>query len=141
MRGMRTLTVWTAALQMDEADTRVHAEPLRVAAEMGMYGDLLDGLRSHIARPLSAELQATDLLAWITDPAKINAVDGGTATRAERMRRAAGDRGATLLVIPEPDRAWEAMARGERPDVVLEEYRAQARSLREWARAIHRFVP
>lgn len=134
------VTVWTAGLNLRGRNT-VHEEPLIIAQQMGMSEQPLTALREHRARDLAAENQKTDLLVWITDPDKINVVDDPYPSRSQRIQSAAKRLGATVLVIPEPDHAWEAKDRGEPENEVMELYRDQAIKLREWVWIIYRFIP
>jgi hypothetical protein len=132
--------IWSAGLMLGKERT-VHEQPRSIAREMGLSAELLDSLRRHEARDLKKVVKRTDLLVWITDPAKINSKDGNELSRAERMRVKAKLLGATLLVIPEADLPWEAKEHHAPDNEVLELYRDQAISLQKWASIIYRFIP
>ncbi len=132
------MQVWTAGMCIGDKDVDKKVPP--IAQEMGLSKQLVDELKKHEAHDLTEEHRNTDLLVWITDPDRANEIENGVSL-AERMRGEAKRLGAVLLIIPEPDRPWEAMDRGAPDEEVEQLYREQAVSLRNWASIIHAFVP
>jgi hypothetical protein len=119
----------------------VGKQPLLVAQEMKLPKGQLTKLRRHRVHDVYDEGRPTDLIVWITDPAKMTQKITGESNRAEEMKAIASRLGAMLLVIPEADEAWEANRRGAPSEEVLELYRKQAVILREWSEVIVQFVP
>ena len=138
--------VWTAGMRVKRKDVgkkKVEESALEVARELGLSKGDLREMRKHRVRDLDEETSRTDLLVWISDPNKLSAIDRSSngKTRSAEMKEKADKLGATLLVIPEADAAWEAKEAKAPPDEVRAAYYQQAQSLRRWSWMVFRFIP
>lgn len=139
--------IWTAGLRLTPGESpEVPDQAQTVGKEFGLSEPIRNELQVHRRGALADEHTKTQLLVWIKDAGKVNERDEDDGpTRAEILRQKADELGATLLVIPEPDDAFEIREeyKGKNPEStkVVAAYRTQSIAILRWMDIVWRFVP
>jgi hypothetical protein len=131
-----SVMIWTAGVDVSDVGADITPTALEAARVMNLNATKILALERHRAARLQDQTTSTNFMVWLTDKNKMT-MPVANETRLRVLQKTAARLGATLMIIPEADDAFEVAQKNPgAKEKIAAAYLEQALRLRGWAEIV-----